>query len=131
MEILITEVSISNLFLRKYLMENTSKNQARRERLFLLDGSALAYRAYFSFISRPLITSKGENISVVGNPTSFCALISHRVCFKNSAMSISASFNAPFAPFNVYRSTSSWYGKTITLPSGWRILADFPCGEFH
>ncbi len=36
-----------------------------RERLFLLDGSALAYRAYYSFISRPLITSKGENTSAV------------------------------------------------------------------
>jgi DNA polymerase-1 len=46
-------------------MENTSKNQARRERLFLLDGSALAYRAYFSFISRPLINSKGEHTSAV------------------------------------------------------------------
>ncbi|MDP2209577.1 MAG: DNA polymerase I [Bacteroidota bacterium] len=37
----------------------------QRERLFLLDGSALAYRAYYSFISRPLITSKGENTGAV------------------------------------------------------------------
>lgn len=36
-----------------------------RERLFLLDGMALAYRAYFSFISRPLINSKGENTSAI------------------------------------------------------------------
>ncbi|MEW6510345.1 MAG: DNA polymerase I [Bacteroidota bacterium] len=35
------------------------------ERLFLLDGMALAYRAYFSFISRPLINSKGVNTSAV------------------------------------------------------------------
>ncbi|MBA4313497.1 MAG: DNA polymerase I [Chlorobiaceae bacterium] len=35
------------------------------ERLFLLDGMALAYRAYFSFISRPLINSKGENTSAI------------------------------------------------------------------
>lgn len=35
------------------------------ERLFLLDGMALAYRAYFSFIARPLINSKGENTSAV------------------------------------------------------------------
>jgi DNA polymerase-1 len=35
------------------------------ERLFLLDGMALAYRAYFSFIGRPLINSKGENTSAV------------------------------------------------------------------
>ncbi len=38
---------------------------AKRERLFLLDGMALAYRAYFSFISRPLINSKGVNTSAV------------------------------------------------------------------
>jgi len=36
-----------------------------RERLFLLDGMALAYRAYFSFITRPLINSRGENTSAV------------------------------------------------------------------
>ncbi len=35
------------------------------ERLFLLDGMALAYRAYFSFISRPLINSKGQNTGAV------------------------------------------------------------------
>jgi DNA polymerase-1 len=35
------------------------------ERLFLLDGMALAYRAYFSFIGRPLMNSKGENTSAI------------------------------------------------------------------
>ncbi len=35
------------------------------ERLFLLDGMALAYRAYFSFISRPLTNAKGENTSAI------------------------------------------------------------------
>ncbi len=38
---------------------------SKRERLFLLDGMALAYRAYFSFINRPLINSKGENTSAI------------------------------------------------------------------
>ena len=42
-----------------------STPQRRRERLYLLDGMALAYRAYFSFISRPLINSKGENTSAI------------------------------------------------------------------
>lgn len=37
----------------------------RRERLFLLDGMALAYRAYFAFINRPLINSRGENTSAI------------------------------------------------------------------
>ncbi|MCS7082181.1 MAG: DNA polymerase I [Bacteroidota bacterium] len=38
---------------------------ATRERLFLLDGMALAYRAHFAFISRPLLTSYGLNTSAV------------------------------------------------------------------
>jgi len=37
----------------------------KRERLFLLDGMALAYRAYFTFINRPLVNSKGENTSAI------------------------------------------------------------------
>ena len=36
-----------------------------KERLFLLDGMALAYRAYFSFITPPLVNSKGENTSAI------------------------------------------------------------------
>ncbi|MDI6802753.1 MAG: DNA polymerase I [Bacteroidota bacterium] len=44
---------------------NNNIRPKTRERLFLLDGSALAYRAYYSFISRPLITSKGEHTSAV------------------------------------------------------------------
>ncbi len=38
---------------------------AQQERLYLLDGMALAYRAYFSFIARPLINSKGINTSAI------------------------------------------------------------------
>ncbi len=38
---------------------------AKKETLYLLDGMALAYRAYFSFINRPLINSKGENTSAI------------------------------------------------------------------
>jgi DNA polymerase-1 len=44
----------------------TPKTSSRaQERLFLLDGMALAYRAYFSFISRPLVNSRGENTSAI------------------------------------------------------------------
>lgn len=43
----------------------SAQKQASRERLFLLDGMALAYRAYFSFISRPLLNSRGENTSAI------------------------------------------------------------------
>jgi len=34
-----------------------------RKRAFLIDGSAMFYRAYFAFIRNPLINSKGENTS--------------------------------------------------------------------
>jgi len=41
------------------------RGKSRRERIFLLDGMALAYRAYFSFINRPLINSRGVNTSAI------------------------------------------------------------------
>ena len=40
-------------------------NGSRKERLFLIDAMALAYRAYFAFIRQPLMNSKGENTSAV------------------------------------------------------------------
>ena len=36
-----------------------------KKRLFLIDGSAFAYRSYFAFIRNPLINSKGENTSAI------------------------------------------------------------------
>jgi DNA polymerase-1 len=38
---------------------------AAQERLYLLDGMALAYRAYYSFIAHPLLNSRGENTSAI------------------------------------------------------------------
>ena len=35
------------------------------ERFFIIDGMAVAYRAYFAFINRPLINSKGLNTSAI------------------------------------------------------------------
>jgi DNA polymerase-1 len=35
----------------------------KKKRLFLIDGSAIAYRSYYAFIRNPLINSKGENTS--------------------------------------------------------------------
>ena len=40
-------------------------------RLFLLDGYALIYRAFFALISRPLRTAKGENTSAAWGVTNF------------------------------------------------------------
>src|SRR5689334_25053265 len=40
-------------------------------RLFLVDGYALIYRAFFAMISRPLRTSKGENTSAAWGVANF------------------------------------------------------------
>jgi DNA polymerase-1 len=40
-------------------------NSPRKERLYLIDAMALAYRAYFAFIRQPLMNSKGQNTSAV------------------------------------------------------------------
>ena len=41
-----------------------------RPRLFLVDGTALAYRSYFAFVRNPLINSKGQNTGAVFGFTS-------------------------------------------------------------
>ncbi len=58
----------------------------------LLDGMALAYRAYFAFIARPLVNSKGENTSAVfGFMSAFQQVLEHHdptyaaVCFDTAA----------------------------------------------
>ncbi len=42
-----------------------------RPKIFLIDGYALIYRAFFAMISRPLRTSRGENTSAVWGVASF------------------------------------------------------------
>ncbi len=37
----------------------------KQKTFFLIDGSALAYRAYYAFIRNPLVNSRGENVSAV------------------------------------------------------------------
>ena len=39
--------------------------RARKGRLFLLDGTALAYRSHFAMIRQPLLTSTGQNVSAL------------------------------------------------------------------
>ena len=39
--------------------------------LFLIDGHALIYRAFFAMISRPLRTSRGENTSAAWGVVNF------------------------------------------------------------
>jgi DNA polymerase I len=45
--------------------------QKTRPRLYLIDGYALIYRAFFAMISRPLTTSRGENTSAAFGVTRF------------------------------------------------------------
>src|SRR5678816_4095911 len=44
-------------------------------RLFLIDGYALIYRAFYALIARPLTTSKGENTSAAWGIANFLRLL--------------------------------------------------------
>jgi DNA polymerase-1 len=47
------------------------KPEKTRPRLYLIDGYALIYRAFFALVSRPLMSSKGENTSAAWGVTKF------------------------------------------------------------
>lgn len=51
---------------------------AQPERLFLIDGYALIYRAFFAMISRPLTTRHGENTSAAWGVTNFLLRLRQR-----------------------------------------------------
>src|SRR5690348_186185 len=48
-----------------------SPSPAPPPRLFLVDGYALIYRAFFALIARPLTTSRGENTSAAWGVVNF------------------------------------------------------------
>jgi DNA polymerase-1 len=48
------------------------------ERLFLIDGYALIYRAFFAMIARPLTTQRGENTSAAWGVTNFLLRLRQR-----------------------------------------------------
>ncbi|HEX6751400.1 MAG TPA: DNA polymerase I [Longimicrobium sp.] len=47
------------------------KPEKTRPRLYLIDGYALIYRAFFALVSRPLVSSRGENTSAAWGVTRF------------------------------------------------------------
>ncbi|HEU0054793.1 MAG TPA: DNA polymerase, partial [Longimicrobium sp.] len=47
------------------------KPEKTRPRLYLIDGYALIYRAFFALIARPLVSSRGENTSAAWGVTRF------------------------------------------------------------
>jgi DNA polymerase-1 len=52
-----------NLFSRPFLFKG--ENMDHKPRVFLFDAFALIYRAYYAFINRPMINSKGVNTSAI------------------------------------------------------------------
>lgn len=48
-----------------------AKPEKSRPRLYLIDGYALIYRAFFALVSRPLVSGKGENTSAAWGVTRF------------------------------------------------------------
>jgi DNA polymerase-1 len=80
---------------RIFFFDSMKKSTAKEERLFLLDGMALAYRAYFAFIQRPLINSRGENTSAVFGFVTFL----NRILTQESPDHIAVVFDTPAPTF--------------------------------
>ena len=82
-------------------------------RLFLIDGYALIYRAFYAMISRPLRTSKGENTSAAWGVVNFLMRLREKyrpdyVAWVNDAGS---SFRAERFP--EYKSTREKLGEEL------------------
>lgn len=65
------------------------------KKLFLLDGHALVYRAHYSFISRPLINSKGFDTSAISGFTSTL----WNIIQKQQPTHLAVSFDLPGGTF--------------------------------
>ncbi len=65
------------------------------KKLFLLDGHALVYRAHYAFITRPLINSKGFNVSAINGFTRYL----WDVLQKQNATHIAVAFDLPGPTF--------------------------------
>jgi DNA polymerase-1 len=73
--------------------ENHKKGNNMKETLYLIDGTALAYRSYYAFINNPLINSKGTPTSALnGVINSFLKLIDQ---FKPTHIAISFDRKEP------------------------------------
>lgn len=67
----------------------------KNERVFLIDGLALAYRAYFAFVQRPLINSKGMNTSAIYGFLTFL----HRILSEEKPEHIAVVFDTSAPTF--------------------------------
>ena len=70
------------------------------ERLFLVDGYALIYRAFFAMISRPLTTARGENTSAAWGATNFLLRLheKHRPAYLGWVHDVGVSFREQAYP---------------------------------
>src|ERR1041384_7607421 len=73
--------------------------------LFLVDGYALIYRAFFAMIARPLTTSRGENTSAAWGVTNFLIrlLVQHRPEYLGWVHDLGGSFREQRSP--AYKAT--------------------------
>src|SRR5436190_5999530 len=73
---------------------------AAAERLFLVDGYALIYRAFFAMISRPLTTARGENTSAAWGATNFLLRLheKHRPSYLGWVHDVGVSFREQVYP---------------------------------
>ncbi len=62
------------------MSDNSKVTLPSSPRLFLVDGYALIYRAFFALINRPLVTRRGENTSIAWGIANFLKrlLVTHR-----------------------------------------------------
>ena len=54
-----------HLRFKKLLRPITYREKALKKTLYIIDGHALCYRAYYAFIRNPLLNSKGQNTSAI------------------------------------------------------------------
>ncbi|MEZ4585859.1 MAG: DNA polymerase I [Gemmatimonadales bacterium] len=76
-----------------------------RPRLFLIDGHALIYRAFFALISRPLRTSRGENTSAAWGVVNFLLRLRERYHPDYVAWVLDAGDSHRRAIYPEYKST--------------------------
>ena len=83
----------------------TAAPDGEAPRLFLVDGFALIYRAFFAMITRPLRTAKGENTSAAWGVANFLArlLDTHRPAYVAWVHDAGDSFRT--ARYPEYKST--------------------------
>ena len=80
------------------------------QRLFLLDGMALAYRAHFALIRNPIFTSKGVNSSALFGFTNTILTILEKEKPTHLAVAFDTRAPTPRLFFSLGRGLASYLG---------------------